>query len=495
MVAIDLGAESCRVSLLRWTRQTPESRVVHRFANGPVQRGRAVHWDLEKIVRGIEKGLRLCAELAGSQKIASIAVDGWAVDYVRLRPDGKPVADPFCYRDERTVEAAKRVHEIVPLERLYRLTGIQFLPLNTIYQLYADGMAGIDQGTPWVNLPEYITHRLGGDRVAEYTNATHTGLVDASTKQWNKEIFSALGLDLAAAPPIVTPGTRVGRLSGPLAKLPAFRETSLIVPACHDTASAIAGIPAEGKNWAFISSGTWSLVGTVLDKPCATEAARAKNFTNLGGAGGKICFLKNVNGMWIVRQCLEEWQAKGHRWTIEELVHECAQTLEPDHLLDVDDPELLLVGNMTARINAQRKRAGVAPLRGDRAGIIATTNVILHSLAARYAEILKDVAAITGKKIEKLYIVGGGSKNTVLNDLTAQRSGLEVIPGSPESTTVGNFAIQLAALEQDSAADVSHEEVSRWAAMLASSAPAFAVSKARRAAPSRVRAEKKGVAR
>src|ERR1043166_4608514 len=147
MVAIDLGAESCRVSLLRWTRQTPESRVVHRFANGPVQRGRAVHWDLEKIVRGIEKGLRLCAEPAGSQKIASIAVDGWAVDYVRLGPDGKPVADPFCYRDERTVEAAKRVHEIVPLERLYRLTGIQFLPLNTIYQLYADGMAGIDRGT------------------------------------------------------------------------------------------------------------------------------------------------------------------------------------------------------------------------------------------------------------------------------------------------------------------------------------------------------------
>ena len=223
LVAIDLGAESCRVSLLRWSRQAPQASVVHRFANAPVSRGGSLYWDLEAISRGVEKGLRLCAEIAGNQKIAAIGIDGWAVDYVRLKPYGSPVADPFCYRDERTVEAAARVHETVTQERLYGLTGIQFLRLNTIYQLYADGMAGIDRGTPWVNLPEYITHRLGGDRVAEYTNATHTGLVDASTKQWNKEIFSALGLDLAAAPPIVTPGTRVGRLSGALAKLQGAR--------------------------------------------------------------------------------------------------------------------------------------------------------------------------------------------------------------------------------------------------------------------------------
>lgn len=480
LVAIDLGAESCRVSLLRWSRQAPEVRVVHRFANAPVERRGSLYWDLERIVRGVEKGLRLCAELAGSRKIAAIGIDGWAVDYVRLKPDGRPVGAPFCYRDERTVEAAKRVHEIISLERLYGLTGIQFLRLNTIYQLYADGMAGIDQSAPWLNLPEYLTHRLGGERVAEYTNATHTGLVEAATKQWCNEIFSALALDPAAAPRLVTPGTRVGRVSGALAQMPAFRDTSLIVPACHDTASAIAGIPAEGNNWAFISSGTWSLVGTVLERPCATKEAREKNFTNLGGAGGKICFLKNVNGMWILRQCLDEWRAAGHRWTIQELVHECAELGEPDHLLDVDDPELLLVGNMPERINAQRKRAGLAPLRGDRSGIVDTTNVILHSLAARYAAILGDVVAITGKKIKRLYIVGGGSKNTVLNRLTAERSGLEVVPGCAESATVGNFAIQLAAVEESSGAGASQEAVSRWASLLASSPSAFAVSKARR---------------
>jgi rhamnulokinase len=469
--------------------------VVHRFANGPVSRGKSLHWNIESIVRGVGKGLRLCADLVGNRTIAAIGVDGWAVDYARLRSDGRPVSDPFCYRDERNVEAAERVHKIGPLEQLYRLTGIQFLRFNTIYQLYADGIAGIKQTTPWVNLPEYLTMRLGGERVAEYTNATHTGLVDAKTRQWSREIFDALGFDLAAAPRLVAPGTVAGQVSGELARIPALRGTSLIAPACHDTASAIAGIPAEGNDWAFISSGTWSLVGTVLDKPCATEEARQKNFTNLGGAGGKTCFLKNVNGMWIVRQCLDEWQAHGHRWTVEELVHECAELGEPDHLLDVDDPELLLVGNMTARINAQRARAAVAPLRGDRAGIVETTNVILHSLAARYAAILNDVAAITGKKIRRLYIVGGGSKNAVLNRLTAQRSGLEVVPGCAESTTVGNFAIQLAALEGDGAVGVRHESVSRWAAVLASTAPAFAVGKARRDTASLADITKRGTGR
>jgi len=458
--------------------------VVHRFANGPVARGKSLHWDFEAIARGVGKGLRLCADLAGNRTIAAIGVDGWAVDYVRLRPDGRTVSDPFCYRDERNMEAAERVHKIISPEQLYRLTGIQFLRFNTLYQLYADGLAGMKQSTPWINLPEYLTMRLGGERLAEYTNATHTGMVDAKTRQWSREILDVLGFDLGAAPRLVQPGTVAGQVSGELARVPAFRGTSLIVPACHDTASAIAGIPAEGDDWAFISSGTWSLVGTVLDKPCATDDARKKNFTNLGGAGGRICFLKNVNGMWILRQCLEEWQASGHRWTIEELVQESAALGEPDHLLEVDDPELLLVGNMTARINAQRKRAGFAVLRSDRAGILACTNVILHSLAARYAEILRDVAAITGKKIRRLYIVGGGSKNTVLNRLTEEKTGLDVVLGSPESSTVGNFAIQLAALEA-AGSGAARESVARWASVLGSSPSAFAVSKARRATVSR----------
>jgi rhamnulokinase len=334
-------------------------------------------------------GLQQCARLAN--EIAAIGIDGWAVDYVRLNAAGEALANPYCYRDERTIEAVERVHRKICPETLYRLTGIQFLRFNTLYQLYADRADGFDQSLRWINLPEFFTHQLGGEPVAEYTNATHTGLVSLSTNRWCEQIFGAVGLDMAAAPTIVPTGTIVGRLRGPLAGLPGFRQTQLIVPACHDTASAIAGIPAEGDDWAFISSGTWSLVGTLLDSPCATEEARQKNYTNLGGAGGKICFLKNVNAMWLLRQCIEHWGSNGHRWTISELIDAAEKEPAPDYLVDLDDPDLLLPGNMPARINAQRKRAGLPPLpdRGDGAPGFAAT--IFHSLAARYAQVLWDI--------------------------------------------------------------------------------------------------------
>jgi rhamnulokinase len=193
MVAIDLGAGSCRVSLLRWVRGVPDVCVVHRFPNGPVQDGDSLRWPLDEILSGIEHGLRRCAEVA-SEPIASIGVDGWAVDYVRLKPDGQPLAQPFCYRDPRNEAAEAAVHARIAEMRLYSLTGLQRLRFNTIYQLYADKLAGVSDSTPWVNLPEYVLHRLGARRVSEYTNATHTGLIDLKTKSWSQEIFDALGL-------------------------------------------------------------------------------------------------------------------------------------------------------------------------------------------------------------------------------------------------------------------------------------------------------------
>src|SRR5262249_18839854 len=200
-----------------------------------------------------------------------------------------------------------------------------------LYQLYADKQRGIDRGARWLTIPEFITYRLGGEAVAEYTNATHTQLIQLGTHAWCDEIFEALGLHREAAPDIVPAGSVVGRLSSDgLAGLPAFRETQLIVPACHDTASAIAAIPASGDDWAFISSGTWSLVGTVLDAPCVTNDAFRLNFTNLGGVGGKICFLKNVNGMWLIGQCLDEWASDGHNLRLEELLERCEFLPAPD---------------------------------------------------------------------------------------------------------------------------------------------------------------------
>jgi rhamnulokinase len=448
LVAVDLGGESCRVSLLRWNGGNPNLQLIHRFPNGPVAVGKRLYWDIDRVCEGIEKGIGLCAE-AADDGIASIGVDGWGVDYVRVEGDGGALGKPFCYRDERTVESAKQVHKAISRERLYQLTGIQFHRINTIYQLYADRADGIDEHLPWLQIPEYVTQQLGGEAVCEYTNVTHSELVGLGTHDWCAEIFRATGLDPKATHKIVAPGSVVGKLKSSLAALPALRETQLIVPACHDTASAIAGIPADGSDWAFISSGTWSLVGTLLDSPCATNEAREGNFTNLGGVGGKTCFLKNVNGMWLLRQCIEYWTQQGYEIDLEKLIKECAALPEPDHVIDVDDPEFLLPGNLPAVINARRAQAGYGALSNGREGIARMTNVVLHSLAHRYAQVLADAAAITKKKIRKLYIVGGGGKNDLLNRLTREKTGLEVVVGSAESSTVGNCAIQLAALAGD----------------------------------------------
>jgi rhamnulokinase len=479
LIAVDLGGESCRVSLVRWDKKNPALQLVHRFANGPVVEGRRLHWDLEHICAGVEKGIRLCAEIA-SEGVASIGVDGWGVDYVRVKADGEPLGKPFNYRDERTIEAEKRVHKLISRERLYDLTGIQFHRINTIYQLYADRADGIDEHLPWLQIPEYVTHWLGGEAVCEYTNVTHSELVGLKTHDWCDEIFQATGLNRGATHKIVQPGYVAGELTAELTALPALRETKLIVPACHDTASAIAGIPADGNDWAFISSGTWSLVGTPLDAPCATSEARESNFTNLGGVGGKTYFLKNVNGMWLLRQCLEQWRKQGQEFTLDELIAACSKLPAPDHLIDVDDPEFLMPGNLPAVINERRARGGYGALQNGRESIVRMANIVLHSLAARYAKVLADVAAITKKKIRKLYIVGGGGKNELLNRLTRERTGLEVVVGSAESSTVGNFAIQMAALAGDYRAGTGavHSSVAKFAdALVANSFEASLASK------------------
>src|SRR5215475_3325771 len=448
LIAVDLGAQSCRVSLLRFWYDEPAVDVVHRFSNGPLTSDKGLHWNIEEIWEGVQAGIRACASLA-PEGIASVGIDGWAVDYVRMHDSGYPESNPYCYRDVRTERAEAEVHALISPARLYELTGTQILRINTVYQLFADKLAGKDEATPWVNLPEYITYRLCGSAVAEYTNATHSGMVAAGVHRWNKEVFDSLGLSLDAAPRIVASGTTVGNLRGDLAELSALQDTKVIVPACHDTASAIAAIPATGNDWAFISSGTWSLVGTVLDAPCVSDEARSQNFTNLGGIGGKICFLKNVNGMWLLRQCMDEWERHGKNWSLSDLLSACESLPAPRATVDVDDPQLMLPGDTIGKLNEQLKRLGQPLLATDCSNVPAVANLVFHSLAARYAEVLAAIANITGKKLKRLFIVGGGNQNSLLNRLTAERTGLEVILGSTESTTIGNFAIQLAALQGD----------------------------------------------
>jgi rhamnulokinase len=466
VVAVDLGAESCRVSLLRWQGDTAEITLVHRFPNGPVEDD-GLRWPLATIEAGIDDGLRRAAELA-PEGIRSIAVDGWAVDYVRLDADNRPLAAPFCYRDERTIAAQQALHTKISPERLHEITGIQLARINTLYQLRADNAAALPPGARWLNLPEYMLTRWGAAPFAEYTNATHTGLIDLETCDWSPEIFAAAGLDIRRTAPLISPGTRLGKLRGPLANIPALRDTELIAPACHDTASAIAGIPTHAERWAYISSGTWSLIGALLASPCNSPAALADDFTNLGAIGNCICFHKAVNGMWLLKQCMDTWAALGTPFTVEELVRLASLEREPAALLDVADPQLGLVGNMPALINAHLRAHGETPLDESPAGAARMAALIFHSLAAAYVTALDQLRHHTGFQLAEIVVVGGGCRNDLLCRLTAERTGLPVRRGAPESSTIGNLAVQLAALEgvSPSNPDAFAAAVSSWAATL-----------------------------
>jgi rhamnulokinase len=465
-VAIDLGAESCRVSLLRWRDGEPSIELIHRIPNGPVHRGNSLRWPLATILGGLEEGLRKAAQQA-PEGIASIAVDGWAVDYVRLSTDGNPLGEPFCYRDERTLASKDAADAIAPPEELFRMTGAQPLRINTLYQLLADPASGIDAHAPWACLPEYVLYWLGGRRVAEYTNATHTGLVDIETGDWSRALFARLGLALDAAPPIVPAGTVVGRVQGPLAALDALRETVLIAPACHDTASAIAGIPVSMDSTAYICSGTWSLVGTLIKKPITQAEAMEARYTNQGAAAGGFCFHTNVNGMWLVKQCMDAWSAQGRTWTIEDLVQKAA-VCKTHGVIDVDAEPLLLDGNMPERINHELNLRGFETIPDIAGNEPVFARVIFESLASRYASALAHLEHMLGRKLARVHVLGGGSRNTLLTQLTAQRTGLPVEAGEAESSTIGNFAVQLASSGAGGNA-LSIEAVRTWAARLCGS--------------------------
>ncbi len=463
-VAIDLGAESCRVSLLRWLSGHPSIEVIHRIPNGPVRRGDSLCWPLTRILDGIEEGLRKAA-VAAPEGIASIGVDSWSVDYVRLAPGGELLREPFCYRDERTTATKEKADWIISPFDLYQRTGTYPLKINTVYQLLADPAAGIDSRAPWVMLPEFVLYRLSGRRVAEYTNATHTGLVNLKTGDWDAELFKSLGLPLEAAPPIVPTGTVLGTITGKLVQLEAFRDTQIIAPATHDTASAIAGIPTDLSSAAYISSGTWSLVGTITQSPVTTKHAFDAGYTNIGAAAGGLLFHSLINSMWVLKQCMEAWAAQGRPWSIESLILEAAARSAARGVLDMDAEALMLDGEMPRRINAELTRQGFDAIPDVAGNEPLFARTIFESLALRYAAATANLERMLGRKLEGIHMIGGATRNKLLVALTEQRTGLQVEIGETESSTIGNLAVQLAA--SDAAGErVTTAAIREWAAKL-----------------------------
>ena len=445
IVAVDLGAESGRLVLCRWSGSAGTLEEIHRFPNAPsLVVGKHLIWDVDALWKEILSGLSKAA-LKTSDRIDSVGVDGWGVDYALLDADGNHVGNSYCYRDARNVPAMEKVFSRVSQERIYEITGIQFLSFNTIYQLAAHVAEFPDEWertARWLTLPEYFQYRLSGVATAEYTEASTSQLLEVRSRCWSQELTSALGLDLGKFPPIVQAGTVLGKLLPEVSADVGLRNTQVIAPACHDTGSAVAGIPFPHDSMAFISSGTWSLVGTVLLEP-VVRADAGKKFTNEGGVAGSIRFLQNVIGLWLLQECLRDWKSQGQNVTAADLAACCLETSPEGPWFNADEATYLAPGNMVGRINAGLRAAGF-PEERRRPELAA---IIFRSLARRYAAALNELKTLSGKPIQRICIVGGGVKNEALNRLTELITGIEVVRGPSESTAAGNIAVQIAALE------------------------------------------------
>lgn len=435
VAAVDLGATSGRVMVGHLAATSLNLETISRFPNGPVDAVDGIHWNILQLYRCVVDGL---ARAANRFELSGVAVDSWAVDYALLR-GGRMLGDPYHYRDARNPPAAERAHAIVPFDRMYRASGLQFLPFNTVYQLVAERDAGLlDLADRLLLIPDLLGYLLSGRAVTERTNASTTGLIDIGTGEWNRPLLRELSIPEHILTPLVEPGTRIGPLRASL-DLP--REVELVTVGSHDTASAVVAVPASHDEVAYISSGTWSLVGLELPSPVVTEASRAANFTNEGGVDGRVRFLRNVSGMWLLDETIRHWRRTGVNVDRAELLAAAADAADAV-VFDVDDPRFLAPGDIAARIAEWCAEHDRRP-PGDRAEL---TRSILESLAEAYARTIRRAVELTGKSVTTVHIVGGGSQNRLLCQLTADRTGLPVVAGPSEATAVGNVLVQARAL-------------------------------------------------
>jgi rhamnulokinase len=438
-LAIDLGAESGRIMLgtLQSGRLTLEE--IHRFPNRVVTVGDHLNWDLPHLDREIFSGLEKAAQRG--LPIAGISTDSWGVDYILLDAAGKKIAEPHCYRDSWTAESPARLFKKLPFTEIYAETGIQFMTINTLFHLEAQQqedpavLAGADH---FLNIADYFNARLSGVEIAEQSLASTTQLYNPNMGGWSEKLIAALGLRASLFPRIAPSGTVLGPVTGDLGKQPALAQAKVIATCSHDTGAAVAAVPARADNWAYLSSGTWSLLGAELSAPIVTEAAREAGFTNEVGLGGTIRFLKNLAGLWVLQECRRAWEAAGQSFTYDELMALAEKNGAASAHFSLKDPRFLSPGDMPGKISAYCRETG-QPVPASPAEFVRT---ILESLALSYAETLRQLEELVGRKFDRLYIVGGGSRSRLLNQLTAEATGLTVVAGPVEATAIGNILIQ-----------------------------------------------------
>jgi len=438
-LAIDLGAESGRAMLADLSGRLLKLQEVHRFPNVPVSLPTGLYWNTLGLFHEIMQGMRAAARITG--RLDSVAIDTWGVDFGLLGADGALIDNPRHYRDTRTAGLPEQVFAVAPRAEIFAHTGVQFMELNSLYQLYS-----VAQRTPWLLtharallfMPDLFNFFLCGVMAAERTIASTSQFYDPARQCFATELLEKLGIPNGLLPELVEPGRRLGAL------LPAVADqcglppgTPVYTTASHDTASAVAAVPASaGSRWCYISSGTWSLMGMELDRPLINEATLAANFTNEVGVGGSIRFLKNIPGLWLLQECRRAWAKEGKEYSYDELI---AMAREAEPLSTV----LKLDAFQTAGQNAERIRehcrSTSQPVPGDTG---AVCRVILYSLAVRYREVLQTLEDLSGQTIDVIHIVGGGSRNRLLNQLTADVTGRRVVAGPTEATAAGNALVQ-----------------------------------------------------
>ncbi|GHH44763.1 rhamnulokinase [Streptomyces candidus] len=436
VAAVDLGATSGRVIAAEVAPDRLHLHEVHRFANEPVRTSDGLHWNVLELHRQILTGL--ChAHRAAGPPLAGLAVDSWAVDYGLLR-QGRLLGNPYHYRDEaRTGTGPALVHQLLPHDALFARNGLQYLPFNTLYQLAAD---------PWTDLadrmlliPDLLGHWLtGGPQLTERTNASTTGLLDVRTGAWDHELIARLGLPGSLFGDLVDPGTRIGALRPDLARPLGLPEIPVTTVGSHDTASAVVAVPMTEGGAAFLSCGTWGLVGTELAEPVLTDAARAANFTNEGGVDGRVRFLTNVMGLWLLSESIRWWQRDGSSVSLSGLLAQAAHVPLPVTVFDVQDPRFLAPGDLPTRIAQWYEEHGL-PAPPDRPTLV---RAIVESLAHTFAEAVDRTEHLSGERLTRIHVVGGGALNRLLCQRLADHAGRPVLAGPVEATALGNVLIQ-----------------------------------------------------
>ncbi|HEU4808924.1 MAG TPA: rhamnulokinase family protein [Homoserinimonas sp.] len=440
VAAVDLGATSGRVQLGYVGQGTLRLTDVARFPNLPVRTADGLHWSILELYRRVVDGL--AAAVRQEPGLASIGVDSWGVDYALMR-DGRILGSPYAYRDERSAPAVEVVHEIMSPAELYSRNGLQHLPFNTLFQLTADRTAGtLELADSFLLLPDLFAYWLTGHSLAERTNASTTGLLGVETAEWDNALIERLHLRRELFPPLVDAGTPLGGLAAEVLRDLGGTDAVVTTVCSHDTASAVVAIPALDPAFAYISCGTWSLVGVELEHPVLSEASRLAGFTNEGGFDGRVRYLHNVMGLWLLNECVREWEKDGSTVSASELVEQAAAVSEAVPIFDVDDEAFLAPGDMPARISAWLAARDL-PVPSSRPAMVSA---ILRSLAEAYARTIQSAAELSGRTVSVVHLVGGGAQNGLLCQLTANAVGLSVVAGPVEATSIGNVLVQARAL-------------------------------------------------